>query len=142
MPFSTNPKIQLVDASGDAMDGDDGRLKVTTEQDDAFSAWTTYDDVAIGPTANHLNGWLGLTGGSKIADAKEILIQLQDEATGYIIVGAGTASSSSTAVGSAGSRHGIKINPGQILILALSDFDKVWIDGSDANQYTTIAYFK
>ena len=59
MPFSTNPKVQLVDASGDAMDGDDGRLKVTTEQDAAFSAWTTYDDVAIGAPANHLKGWVG-----------------------------------------------------------------------------------
>ena len=58
------------------------------------------------------------------------------------MVGSGTSSSSSTVADNAGSRHGIKVTPGQVLILAIADFDTIWIDGSAPNQFTTIAYFK
>jgi len=131
----------LTDETGDPIDGTN-RLPVETEQDDAFSSWTTYDDIQVGTTAANLNSLLSLSGGNKIADAKEILIQLHDDASGYIMVGSGTTGSSDTTTGAAGSRHGIKVDPGQVLILAIADFDTIWIDGSASNQTTTIAYFK
>ena len=130
----------IMDKDGDPIDSTN-RLPVETEAE-GFTTWVTYDDVAIGTTAGTLNSWLSLTGGNKISDAKEVVIQPDDANDGYLMVGSGTTSASDTAAGSVGSRHGLKVIPGQMLILAISDFDTIWIDGSDANQYTNIAYFK
>ena len=140
MPFSTNPKVQLVDNSGDACDADDGRLKVTTQQDAAFDTWFTYADfeAATSPTAisDGSNGT-----GATITDAKEILIQTDDANTGYIMVGSGTGTSE-TLAGTVGSRAGIKLNGGETLVLALSTFANIYIDASTSSQFVNVAYFK
>ena len=140
MPFSTNPKVQLVDNSGDACDSDDGRLKVTTQQDAAFDTWVSYADfeAATSPTAisDGSNGT-----GATITDAKEILIQTDDANTGYIMVGSGTGTSE-TLAGTVGSRAGIKLNGGETLVLALSTFANIYIDASTSSQFVNVAYFK
>ena len=138
MPFSTNPKVQLVDNSGDACDADDGRLKVTTQQDAAFDTWVSYADfeAATSPTAisDGSNGT-----GATITDAKEILIQTDDANTGYIMVGSG---SGTALAGTVGSRKGIKLNGGETLVLALSTFANIFIDASTSSQFVNVAYFK
>ena len=140
MPFSTNPKVQLVDASGTHMDDDDGRLKVSTEQDAAFSTFVSYADfeAATAPTAisDGSNGT-----GATITDAKEIFIQTDDANTGYIMVGSGTGTGE-TLAGTVGSRAGIKLNGGETLVLALSTFANIYIDASASSQFVNVAYFK
>ena len=140
MPFSTNHKIQLVDASGDACDADDGRLKVTTQQDAAFDAWVNYPDfVAETGTsqnlnhANHCN-----TSGAPITTAKEIFIQTDDGNAGFVMVG---GTQGTTLAGSVGSRAGIKLNGGETLVLAIASFASVFLIGSTSNQYVNVAYF-
>ena len=140
MPFSSNPKVQLVDASGTHMDDDDGRLKVSTEQDAAFATFVSYADfeAATSPTAisDGSNGT-----GASITDAKEILIQTDDANTGYIMVGSGSGTGN-TLAGTVGSRAGIKLNGGETLILALSTFAYIYIDASTSSQFVNVAYFK
>jgi hypothetical protein len=138
MPFSTNPKVQLVDNSGDACDADDGRLKVTTQQDAAFDTWVTYEDFEAATTATAISDGTNGTGAT-IADAKEILIQTDDANTGYIMVGSG---SGTTLAGTVGSRKGVKLNGGETLVLALSTFANIFIDASTSSQFVNVAYFK
>ena len=137
MPFSTNPKVQLVDSSGDALDIDDGRLRVTTQQDAAFDSWVNYPDFAAetGTSqalnhANHTN--------ASITTAKEIFIQTDDANTGFIMVG---GTQGTTLAGSVGSRAGIKLNGGETLVLAIASFASVFLIGSTSSQYVNVAYF-
>ncbi len=128
----------LVDADGDSIiDATTGRLKVETEAE-GFTTWVSYGDfIAETGTAQALNH-ANHTNAS-ITDAKEVLIQADDENTGFIMIGktAGT-----TLAGAAGSRAGIKLNGGQILMLAIPSFADIFIIGSAANQYVNVAYFK
>ena len=137
MPFSTNPKVQLVDSSGDALDIDDGRLRVTTQQDAPFDSWVNYPDFAAetGTSqalnhANHTN--------ASITTAKEIFIQTDDANTGFIMVG---GTQGTTLAGSVGSRAGIKLNGGETLVLAIASFASVFLIGSTSSQYVNVAYF-
>ena len=139
MPFSTNPKVQLVDSSGDALDIDDGRLRVTTQQDDPFGTFVSYQTFTAHTTVEALNGsnHLNIT---NVADAKEILIQTDDANTSYIMVGssAGTTVAHSTIA----NRKGLKLNAGETLVLAIASFATVFIHAETSNQYVNVAYFK
>ena len=129
----------IVDADGDnIIDATTGRLKVETEQDDAFSTWVNYPDfVAETGTsqalnhANHTN--------TSITDAKEIFIQTDDANTGFVMVG---GTQGTTLAGSVGSRAGIKLNAGETLVLAIASFATIFLIGSASNQYVNVAYFK
>jgi hypothetical protein len=133
--------VRIIDGDGDVVESDgSGRLKVETEQDDAFGTFVTYADfeAATSPTAisDGSNGT-----GATITDAKEILIQTDDANTGYIMVGSGTGTSE-TLAGTVGSRAGIKLNGGETLVLALSTFANIYIDASASSQFVNVAYFK
>jgi len=128
----------LIDSDGDALDDGAGRLKVTTEQDDSFTTWVTYDDFEAATTATAISDGSNGTGAT-ITDAKEILIQTDDANTGYIMVGSG---SGTALAGTVGSRKGIKLNGGETLILALSTFANIFIDASTSSQFVNVAYFK
>ena len=131
--------VRIIDGDGDVVESDgSGRLKVETEQDDAFGTWKNYPDFAAETStaqalnhANHCN--------ESIIDAKEIFIQTDDANTGYVMVGytAGT-----TLAGSVGSRAGIKLNGGETLVLALASFAGIFLIGSASTQYVNVAYFK
>ena len=76
---------QIADIDGDPITSSN-RFPVETEQDDAFTTWVNYPDfVAETGTsqalthANHCN--------ATITTAKEIIIQTDDENTGYIWLG-------------------------------------------------------
>ena len=126
---------QLTDSDGDLITGTN-RFPVETEQDDAFSTFVSYPAIACSQSSANLATQLGVT----VEDAKEIVIQVDDANTGYIMVG----SSALLAVANATvtSRRGIKLNGGETLVIAISDFADVFLDASDSGQNMYIAYFK
>jgi hypothetical protein len=133
--------VRIIDGDGDIVESDgSGRLKVETEQDDAFSTWVTYADFEAATTPTAISDGSNGTGAT-ITDAKEILIQTDDANTGYIMVGSGTGTSN-TLAGTVGSRAGIKLNGGETLVLALSTFANIYIDASTSSQFVNVAYFK
>ena len=132
--------VRIIDGDGDVVESDgSGRLKVETEQDDAFGTWVTYADfeAATAPTAisDGSNGT-----GATIADAKEILIQTDDANTSYIMVG--SSAGTTVASGTAASRQGIKLNGGETLVLAIASFASIFIDAEVSGQLVSVAYFK
>ena len=131
----------LVDSDGDSIiDATTGRLKVETEAE-GFTEWVNYlDFAAVTGTAQNLNHASHCnTSGAPITNAKEVLIQADDENTGFIMIG---ETALTTLAGAAGSRAGIKLNGGQILMLAIPTFADIFIIGSAAGQYVNVAYFK
>ena len=140
MPFSSNPGISLLDEDGDPVSGAN-RLPVETEAE-GFTQWTTYPNFQAATSTTALNAGDGADGGLNVSitDAKEILIQADDDNSSYIMIGssAGTAIASGTVA----SRQGIKLNGGQMLILALSSFANIFIDAEVSGQYVNVAYFK
>ena len=131
--------VRIIDGDGDIVESDgSGRLKVETEQDDAFGTWVTYPDFEAATSATAISDGSNGTGAT-ITDAKEILIQTDDANTGYIMVG---SSAGTTVAGTVGSRQGVKLNGGETLILALSTFANIFIDASASTQYVNVAYFK
>ena len=130
--------VRIIDDDGDVVSVASGRLAVETEQDDAFGTFVTYADFEAATTATAISD---ATNGVNVSvsDAKEILIQTDDANTGYIMVG----NHPSTALaGTVGSRAGIKLNGGETLVLALSNFTTIYIDASDSGQFVNVAYFK
>ena len=85
MPFSTNPKVQIVDASGDSCDDDSGRINVNTNLGKAEDAAHTSGDVGVMPLAvrNDSLATLGDTDGD--------YAPLQVNAAGALYVVQGTA---------------------------------------------------
>ena len=53
MPFSTNNKIQIVDASGDACDDDSGKLNVNATIGVGSSTFTTYPQFDAATSPDH-----------------------------------------------------------------------------------------
>ena len=128
--------IKLIDSDGDETGTTTNRFAVETEQDDAFGTFVSYPAIACSQSSANLATQLGVT----VEDAKEIVIQVDDANTGYIMVG----SSALLAVANATvtSRKGIKLNGGETLVIAISDFADVFLDASDSGQNMYIAYFK
>jgi len=128
----------LTDETGDPIDSTN-RLPVETEQDDAFASMVTFGDLAIDTTEdnNDLDTLCGTTG-APVTNAKEIFIQTDDANTGFVMVGENNDVDAGSAVGS---RRGIKLNPGETLVLALSTFASIFLDSSTGTQYVNIAYF-
>ena len=131
--------VRIIDGDGDIVESDgSGRLKVETEQDDAFGTWKNYADftaeTGTSQALNHANHC-----NESITDAKEIFIQTDDANTGFVMVG---YAQGSTLAGSVGSRAGIKLNGGETLVLALASFASVFLIGSASTQYVNVAYFK
>ena len=127
----------IMDEDGDAITSTN-RFPVETEQDDAFASMVTFGDLAVDTSAasNDLDTLCGTTG-SPVTNAKEIILQTDDANTGFVMVGENT----SVNAGSVGSRRGIKLNPGETLVLALSTFANIYIIGNTGTQYVNIAYF-
>jgi len=127
----------LTDETGDPIDSAN-RLPVETEQDDAFTSMVTFGDIGLdsSPAGNDLDTLCGTTG-APVTNAKEIFIQADDANSGFVMIGENT----SVAVGSVGSRRGIKLNAGETIVLALSTFASIYLIGSTGTQYVNIVYF-
>ena len=132
--------VRIIDSDGDVIESDgSGRLKVETEQDDAFSTWVTYPDFEVhASTSTAISDGTNGTGAS-IADAKEVVIQADDANTSYIMVG---HSAGTTLSGNVGSRAGLKINGGETLVIAMGEFGKIFLKAATSGQYVNVAYFK
>ena len=139
MPFSTNPKVQLVDASGTHMDDDDGRLKVTTEQDDSFTGWITYASfvVATGTAVALTHATNGVN--ATLTTAKEIVIQTDDANSSYVMVGYNAANT--VAHATVTSRKGIKLNGGESLVLAIASLASIFTVAETGSQHVYVAAF-
>ena len=134
--------VRIIDASGDAVDDDNQRLRVTTEQDAAFDTFVTYPNFEASTTATAISGGDGTSGGlnTSVTDAKEIVIQTDDANTSYIMVGssAGTTVANATVA----NRKGVKLNGGETLVLAIASLAAIFIHTTEASQYVNVAYFK
>ena len=127
-----HPKFKISDDSGNTVSVTNNRLAVETEAE-GYSTWVTYGNLAVGATAVQLSTV------ADIIDAKEILLQASDENGGFIMVGsANTVNAESTVA----NRVGLRLDSGETLILALSSFSSVWLEGSTGTQYVNVAYFK
>ena len=109
----------------------------TIESAVTFGTFVSYPDFEAATTATAISDSTNGVNAS-ITDAKEIIIQTDDENTGYIMVG----STGNTLAGSVGSRKGIKMNGGETLVLNYSTFANIFIDASGSSQYVNVAYFK
>ena len=127
---------QIADIDGDPITSTN-RLPVETEAE-GFKTWVSYPDfAAVTGTSQALNHASHTA--ASITDAKEILIQADDGNAGFVMIG---GTQGTTLAGAAGSRAGIKLTGGQILVLAIASFASVFIIGSEASQYVNVAYFK
>tara|TARA_Y100000310_G_C20271987_1_gene618456 strand:- start:25 stop:447 length:423 start_codon:yes stop_codon:yes gene_type:complete len=132
--------VRIIDGDGDVVESDgSGRLKVETEQDDAFTTWVTYPDFEVhASTSTAITDGTNGTGAS-ISDAKEVVIQADDANTSYIMIG---HSAGTTLSGSVGARAGLKLNGGETLVIALGQFSKIFLKAAVSGQYVNVAYFK
>ena len=131
MPFSTNPKVQIVDASGDACDDDSGKLNVNA----TLVAGATIDigdvevkghsligdgsNTAVGTSAEYLYG------DSTSVACKHVDIMAAIANTGIIYVGA-TGVTTAT---------GIALYAGDVYSVDMDDLNDVYVissvDGED-----------
>ena len=124
MPFNTNNKIQIVDASGDACDDDSGRINVNATIGLGSSTFTTYAQDTSATSAATITSLIGGVGA--VTDCKEIIIQADFDNASFIMVGDGGVSGDDT--------EGIRLHAGDMLILPISSTDNVSIRAGDTSQ--------
>ena len=122
MPFNTNHKIQIVDASGDACDDDAGRINVNATIGLGSSTFTTYAQDTSATSAATVSSLIGST----VTTCKEIIIQADFDNASFIMVGDGDVSSDDT--------EGIRLQAGDMLALPISSTDNVSIRAGDTSQ--------
>ena len=122
MPFNTNHKIQIVDASGDACDDDAGRINVNATIGLGSSTFTTYAQDTSATSAATVSSLIGGT----VTTCKEIIIQADFDNASFIMVGDGGVSSDDT--------EGIRLQAGDMLALPISSTDNVSIRAGDTSQ--------
>ena len=127
MPFSTNNKVQIVDASGDACDDDSGKLNVNATIGVGTSTFTSYAQVTQGTTRQTITAALGV---SAVTTCKEIILQADSDNAGFIMVGDGAVEAET---------EGIKLNAGDMLVLPISSTENVSIDADQASQKVNIS---
>jgi len=128
---------QIADIDGDPITSSN-RFPVETEQDDAFSTWSSYAAFEVRTDSQNLTH--ADHASAEIVDAKEVIIQTDDANTSYVMVG--SSAILTVAHGTPSSRKGIKLNGGETLVLAWATFASVFLIGSTSNQYVNVAYFK
>ena len=138
-----HPKVKISDNSGNTVDlstsGSSNRLKVETEQDDAFTNWTTYQAFEVPTSATAISAGSGDGTGASITDAKEIMIQADSANSGYIMVGHSAAECVANATVT--NRKGLKMVGGETLIISIGAFSKVFLVASASSQNVYVAYF-
>jgi len=127
MPFSTNPKVQIVDASGDACDDDSGRINVNATIGTGSSTFTSYGVVTQGISKATLTSALSVTA---VTTCKEIIFQALHDNAGYIII--------KDSVDDAAT-EGLRLYAGDMLVLPVSSTDNISIDADQASQKVNVA---
>ena len=127
MPYNTNHKIQIVDASGDACDDDSGKLNVNATIGTGSSTFTTYAQDTATTSVQTVSTLIGGT----VTTCKEIIIQPDFDNASFIMIGDGGVTSDDT--------EGIRLSAGETLILAISDTDNVSVRAPDGSQKLNIS---
>ena len=113
MPYNSNPKVQLIDADGDPVDDGAGKLNVNAEAS-GHSTATHETMIDIDSTVEQL----------PTGTCKEAFLQADEDNTGYIMIGGSGV----------GDNQGMKLNPGDTLILNVSNTNVLYAKGSANNQ--------
>ena len=125
--------VTLVDSEGDPLRvTDDGRLDVNTF-DQTATTLTTYEQFEAAITATIITDDANGIDTARQQDCKEIIIQADSDNSGYIMIGGSNV---------AADTHGIRINAGDTLILAVIDTNTVYIDGSAISQKVNVSIVK
>ena len=127
MPFNTNHKIQIVDASGDPCDDDSGRLNVNATIGTGASTFTTYPQDTASASAQTITTLIG----GAVTTCKEIIIQTDFDNASFIMVGDGGIDSDDG--------EGIRLSAGETLILPISSTTNVHVSAPDGNQKLNIS---
>ena len=137
--------VRIIDASGDACDGDDGTLKVSVQAGDinignvdvvssvhssGMSTLTSYDQFDAPTTVGTL-----AASTATVTDCKEIIIQADHDNSGFVMVGSSGTSATSTL-------RGLKIHGGETLILSVASTANVYIDASASSQKLNVSIVK
>ena len=110
---------RIVDSDGDAVDNGAGQLKVVSTK----GSTTTYIDTFTMIDVDNASELLSATVGT-ITDCLEMVLQADEDNTGYIMIGDADVADN----------RGIKLNPGDTLILSINDTRAINLWGSAANQ--------
>ena len=127
MPFSSNPKVQIVDASGDKCDDDAGRINVNATIGTGSSTFTTYAQDTATTGAQTITTLIG----GQVTTCKEIIIQPDFDNASFIMVGDGGVTSDDT--------EGVRLSAGETLILPISDTDNISVRAPDGSQKLNIS---
>ena len=127
MSSTTNPRVQLIDSDGDALDDGDGKLNVNATLVEGTSI--DIGDVEIlGHAAATSSDFIDIDNSSEqlpTGACKELILQADDANTGYIMIGSST---------DVDADNGIKLNAGDVLTLPVTNRDLMWAWGSAADQ--------
>ena len=128
MPFSTNPKVQIVDASGDKCDDDSGKLNVNATITDVevrgYGALISNANLAVSDTTREQ-----LTTNSVPCKHIDIMPALSN--TGIIYVGGDTV----------GAGNGIALYAGDVYSMDVTNVNLVYVLASvDAENIQWISY--
>jgi len=103
---------KLIDQDGDALDNSAGALNVVESIADTITHNAMLD---IDNTATVL---------PTIADCREVFLQADEDNSGYIMIGASGVSDN----------VGMKLNPGDTIVIATDNSNNIYAWGSAANQ--------
>tara|TARA_Y100001938_G_C7861571_1_gene315845 strand:+ start:204 stop:590 length:387 start_codon:yes stop_codon:yes gene_type:complete len=110
---------RIVDSDGDSVDNGDGKLKVLTTKDSTVTTLDTFTMIDVDNASELLSATVGT-----FTDCLEMVFQADENNTGYIMLGDTDVADN----------RGIKLNPGDTLILSINDTRSVNLWGSAANQ--------
>ena len=122
MSSTTNPRIQLIDGDGDALDDGAGRLNVNATIGVGSSTFTSYAQDTSSTSAATISALIGAT----VATCKEIIVQADFDNASFIMVGDGGVSSNDT--------EGIRLHAGDMLVLPISSTDNISVRAGDTSQ--------
>lgn len=127
MSSTTNPRVQLIDSDGDALDNGSGKLVVTgtinTELGYGETIIVTYGEVTASETASTLVT-LGI---SEVNIVKELTVQADHDNSTFIMVGG-------SGVAATGTLNGFKLYGGDIITFKIKSTSYIWVDAPAAGQ--------
>ena len=118
MSSTTNPRVQLIDSDGDALDDSAGRLRVTGGL--GGGSINSYDEITVGIARAQLSTTTGPYGG-----LLEIIFQAQPGNSSYIMIGDVETTADS---------NGIRLNAGDMLVLPIAGTTIPYFISDEAGQ--------
>jgi hypothetical protein len=135
VPFNTNHKIQIVDASGDACDDDSGKLNVNATlvagasidigdvEITGHSTITSFKNATIGTSAGQLT--------TNDQPCKHVDIMAAIANTGIIYVGGSSLTNS----------NGIALYPGDVYSIDIDNANNIYVLASEIGEDVAYVYY-